>query len=127
LAKHFVEASTVKISGGTFNDPIRFNLLECEITGGEFFGLIDGAVIGDGGCSIRGGQFAGGFAYTGSNLSRPAFTFYGDLAETEPVLIGPNKYESFINGTLADGSALSQKVSCVPTYSPCDGVKMISD
>ena len=84
----FVEASSLIISGGTFNKEIRFDhLYKCEYNGGEFFGLIEGAFHLNAGCVIKGGQFAGGFHYYG-DLRLPTYTFYGDLAQSEPVVVG---------------------------------------
>ncbi len=127
IGRTFIEASTLKITGGTFNSEIKFNHLDCEITGGEFFGPWFGGSVGDGMCAIKGGQFSGGFTYYGSN-SEPIFTFYGHLEESVPELIVANQYESVISGTLADGSVLSQKITCFLDYSEsCDGIVIISD
>jgi hypothetical protein len=126
----FVESNgRLEISGGTFVGGILIdNLLLCDITGGDFQAGFETKEYGS--CHIKGGRFSGPFIYR-DDMYRDyiQFTFYGDL-ELTPI----DQWDTRITGTLADGSALSQTITCDnwqwwPDYDGpyCDSVVIVND
>jgi len=110
----FSEAGAhLDITGGTFGD-ISTISGSYDITGGTFSGLLDIGYDLSATMDIKGGNFTGGFSYYGEPYGSPDanFIFYGDLSLTTPTLISGNTYETIISGTLMDGNAISQGITC---------------
>ncbi len=129
------ETGELTITGGIFTGEILFDNVGCKIIGGEFqAGITSNSVRS---CDIKGGQFSEPFFYTeilGSIYTPIRFTFHGDLQVSETVQVEGNEYQSEITGTLADGSALSQTITCyaegwypdfVGTF--CQSVEIVND
>ncbi len=125
----------VSVSGGVFSGPVLLiDAYDCRITGGEFQAGVTRS--SDGNCRIEGGQFGGPFVYT-DHVDRPdesKWTFHGKLQLTDAVKVSENQYQSQISGTLADGTPLSQAITCHaeglhPEYlgTLCNLVEIVSD
>ena len=126
------------ISGGTIGYFSAYDVGLFNITGGTFLGSLDGSRFAV--MTIKGGNFTSGFSYSGGipyDFPPPDnFIFYGDLMLDTPTLVGVNgditTYETMINGTLMDGTTISQTITCNDVTDagndwavPCNGVALV--
>ena len=126
------------ISGGTI-ESITAHSGSYDITGGIFSGgvfIVDdttetsnGGIFGQVSMFIKGGTFTSDFGYS-SLYNEPdhLLTFYGDLSLDIPTLVS-GTYITTITGTLLDGTAISQKISCydAPGDCPCSRVTTVPE
>jgi hypothetical protein len=143
-----VFGGNVSISGGTINGIFSESLAHLsisagsfgkidtisgtyDISGGSFLDVLNVGYDRSSSMDVTGGDFSGGFSYgAGFEIVNPevAFTFYGDLSFSVPELISSDPgiliYETIVSGTLLDGSAISQTITCEDYVSrvPCSGV-----
>jgi hypothetical protein len=129
----FQETGEVSISGGTFSQDVVAIAGSLEITGGVFAGSVYDDYLSDSAIAIRGGEFKSEFRYNYNAFGKASpFTFYGDLSITKPVLVGGNRYESYITGVLQGGDVISQKITCFDFSAgqgdkpPCSGVTIVN-
>lgn len=98
------------ISGGLiFGDYISIRGSLLDISGGTF--EVDRILNDYAHAFIKGGSFANNLEFALSEAPDSSFTFYGDLSLSDP-FIGAHGYETWISGTLADGSAISNRITC---------------
>jgi hypothetical protein len=123
------------ISGGTFGS-INTISGSYDIAGGTFLGLLGIDYDLSATMTIKGGNYLSGFSYYGgSPLDSPIdnFIFYGDLILDTPTLVGMNgeypMYETMINGTLMDGTVISQSIGCTDLNTnngPCERIAIVN-